>query len=512
MQRVTKHVVRLIGGCLAATVLVAYAGEGDGSSAIVPSVVSNAALVGQQKRDVTVQRLIVKLKNAPAASNATGARGIASVDAGKNAIEQVIARVTAKRRLAAAGIGSRQPKAVATNDIQFLRAMSGGASVLSLKDRLSGGDARALIRDFEADASVEYAEADRRLRANVEPTDPRYKEQWGYFDKVGGVNLPAAWDITTGSSAVVVAVIDTGYRPHADLAGNILPGYNFISDISTGNTGTGRSADASDPGDWVTQAEIDDPSSPFYQCQASESNSSWHGTHVAGTIGALSNNGIGGVGTSWQGKILPVRVLGKCGGTLSDIIDGMRWAAGLAVPGVPANTLPAQVLNMSLGGGGACSRAQQDAITAIIKAGVSVVVAAGNESQDVANSNPGNCNGVIAVAATTREGSKASFSNFGKGVTISAPGVEILSTVDTGTRQPQGDGYASYDGTSMATPQVAGIVALMLAVNSKLRPADVITAVKQTARVFPSGSSCTTTSCGAGIIDAGAAVKAVLSQ
>ncbi len=392
--------------------------------------------------------------------------------------------------------------------------MADGATVLRLGRNISAADAASLARDFAADGAVDYAEPDARMHAFLVPNDTRYSEQWGYASGVGGANLPKAWDITTGSDKVVVAVVDTGYRPHADLAANILPGYDFISDPDSANDGNGRDSSAADPGDWVTQQEVDDPNGPFYRCQLDEfgrtfaSNSSWHGTHVAGTIGAVSNNGTGVAGISWKGKILPVRVLGKCGGTLSDIADGMRWAAGLSVPGAPANPNPASVLNFSLGGGGSCSRTYQNAINAVVAKGATVVVAAGNEASPVSSSQPANCQNVIAVAATDINGRRASFTNTGSLVKIAAPGVNILSTLNSGTKSPAADSYASYNGTSMATPHVAGTVALMLAANGSLTPSQILQKLQASARPFPSGSGCSTSTCGAGLLDAGAAVNA----
>jgi len=255
-------------------------------------------------------------------------------------------------------------------------------------------------------------------------------------------------------------------------------------------------------------------------------NSSWHGTHVAGTIGALTDNGVGVAGVNWGSRILPVRVLGKCGGYESDVIDGMRWAAGLPVPDpdVPANTNPAHVLNLSLGGNGPCDSAFQEAIDEIIAAGKVIVVAAGNKNNDVANSEPANCNGVIAVAAVAQNGQRASYSNFGQGVTISAPGGDwpiglmVLSTANAGTQgpvaSPDGDAYVAYPGTSMAAPHVSGVISLMLSVNPSLLPEEVVSTLKETARPFPTYGDqwdCTTSICGAGIVDAAAAVQAVSS-
>jgi serine protease len=246
-------------------------------------------------------------------------------------------------------------------------------------------------------------------------------------------------------------------------------------------------------------------------------NSSWHGTHVAGTIGAASNNGVGVTGINWVSKILPVRVLGKCGGYTSDIIDGMRWAAGLSVTGVPANSHPARAINISLGGSGACSAEQQTAINEIVAAGTVVVVAAGNSNTDASNFNPANCNNVITVAATNRSGYRSYYTNYGSVVEISAPGGDtsssdsngVLSTLNTGTQGPVADTYAYYQGTSMATPHVTGVASLVLSVKPSLTPAQVLQVLQSTARAFPVGSTCNTSICGAGIVDAAAAVHAV---
>ena len=181
--------------------------------------------------------------------------------------------------------------------------------------------------------------------------------------------------------------------------------------------------------DWITAAESS--SGYFAGCQVH--NSSWHGTHTAGTIGAASNNGVGVAGVNWNSKILPVRVLGKCGGYTSDIADGMRWAAGLSVSGVPANANPAKVLNLSLGGYGACDATYQNAVNAIVAAGTTIVVSAGNSNADAVNYRPGNCTGVITVAATNRDGGRAYYSNYGSTVEISAPGGETDVTPTTPT-------------------------------------------------------------------------------
>ena len=257
--------------------------------------------------------------------------------------------------------------------LKYLRAMSGDANVLVLPERLPVKRVEAITAKLMTLPEVEYAEPDRIALPTFTPNDERYIDQWNLFG-AWGINAPAAWDITTGSNSIVIAVIDTGITNHEDLIGRTVPGYDFISDIPTANDGDSRDSDASDPGDWVA----------FNECSifSAAGNSTWHGTHVAGIIGASGNNLSGIAGINWNSKILPVRVLGKCGGSDSDIIDGMRWAAGLHVAGVPDNPNPAKILNMSLGGPGDCTQAYQSAIDAIIFAGVVVVAGAGNGNID----------------------------------------------------------------------------------------------------------------------------------
>ncbi|MCQ0031191.1 peptidase [Burkholderia glumae] len=464
--------------------------------------------------DAPVDHLIVKLTSASSTSLANGARALAaSSDAAR--VGDVISRVLTQwnaQRLQARVLASTAaaPALPSFDNVQLERTMSDGAAVVSLGKRVTPADAVTLAQAFAADSEVAYAEPDRRLFVSTVPTDPNYSQQWNDFDPTAGVNMPAAWNLSTGSSSVVTAVIDTGYRPHADISGNLLPGYDFISDVNTGNNGHGRSSDATDPGDWVTQAELNDSSGPFYHCASAPSNSTWHGTEVAGLIGASANNGIGIAGVSWFGKILPVRALGKCGGTTSDIADAMRWAAGIPVAGVPNNTTPAKIINLSLGGSGPCGSTFQSAINDVIARGVTVVVAAGNDGLANAQDRPANCTGVIAVGATDSTGKRAWYSNFSSEITLSAPGSSILSTSNTGTTTPGSDTYAYNSGTSLAAPQVAGVAALMLSLNPNLTPAQIAQKLAATARpsqiTASNPSSCTAMAPGAGLMDAGAAV------
>jgi serine protease len=386
-----------------------------------------------------------------------------------------------------------------------LRATALGAQVLRADRRLSLAEAAQLARDIVAsDPNVEYAEPDRILRHTMTPNDPRYNEQWHYFEATGGINAPPAWDKSTGTG-VVVAVIDTGYRPHADLAGAFLQGYDFISDTFVSNDGNLRDTDASDPGDWINPGECGPGDPTAFEA------SSWHGTHVSGTIAARTNNSLGVAGVAFNARIVPARVLGKCGGYTSDIADAIVWTSGGTVSGVPANANPAKVLSISLGGGGACDSTTQNAINSARSRGASVIVAAGNENANAANSTPANCSGVVTVAAVGRNGGKASYSNFGATVEVAAPGGSggansVLSTLNAGSTSPGADSYALYNGTSMATPHVSGVVALMLSVKPTLTPDQVTSILQSTARAFPA----TCSQCGSGIVNANAAVDAAI--
>jgi serine protease len=387
-----------------------------------------------------------------------------------------------------------------------LRTTALGSQVLKTDRRLSLEEATALARDIASDPNVEYAEPDRLLHKLFTPNDPRYGEQWHYFEAAGGINAPAAWDKSTGTG-VVVGIVDTGIRPHADLSGAILPGYDFISDTFVSNDGNGRDNDPSDPGDWINAGECGGGQPTQFEA------SSWHGTHVAGTIAARTNNSVGVAGIAFNAKIVPARVLGKCGGYTSDIADAIVWVSGGTVSGVPANANPAKVINISLGGTGACDNTSQNAINSARSRGTSVIVAAGNESTNASNSSPANCSGVVTVAAVGRNGGKASYSNFGATVEVAAPGGSggansVLSTLNSGTTTPGADSYALYNGTSMATPHVVGVVALMLSVKPSLTPDQVTQILQSTARAFPAACS----QCGSGIVNASAAVDAALGN
>lgn len=413
-----------------------------------------------------------------------------------------------RRRAASAKTTVSMSAQVAANRLgvrfDVLRKTTGGAQVLQISRHLSASEAEAFAHSLRSgDANVEYAEPDKRLMPMWLPNDAMVAQQWSLSDATGGIRAPAAWDRASGAG-VTVAVIDTGVRPHVDLAANLLPGFDFITDTTIAGDGNGRDPDAADPGDGVTAG----------QCtpNSSASNSSWHGTHVAGLIAAVANNGGGVAGVAFAAKVLPLRAVGRCGGYASDVADAIVWAAGAPVTGLPNNPNPARVINLSLGGKGTCDRTTQTAIQMARSRGAVVVVAAGNANANAANTSPANCQGVITVAATAKSGGKASYSNFGSNVTLAAPGGDrdagLWSTLNMGTMAPGADAYASYAGTSMATPVVSGVVALMLSVNKHLSPDQVAALLQRSARAFP--APCT--ACGSGLVDAHAAVWAAAGE
>ncbi|KVV25130.1 hypothetical protein WK78_03185 [Burkholderia cepacia] len=455
----------------------------------------------------TVDHLIVKLH--PIATRAGSARAMAATSEPWR-LQALIDRVARRGAYHSESVQGRTMAArtITQGSIRVDREVAGGATLLALGASTSAADAEAIAEAFASDPEVAFAEPDRRLFVRDAAAQQDYSAQWHFFDVNVGINLPAAWKLTTGSPSVVTAVLDTGYLPHPDIIANLLPGFSFISNPLTSNNGQARSPDATDPGDWITQQESDDPNSPFRGCEVRQS--TWHGTKVAGIIGAAAGSGAGIAGVSRSGRILPVRVLGKCGGATSDIAEAMRWAAGLSVQGVPVNPTPARVINLSLGGVGPCGEVLQQAIDDVMAVGATVVVAAGNDGMITQMDRPANCRGVIAVGATESTGRRAWFSNFGASVMLSAPGANVYTTSDAGATFAQGSTYRADSGTSYAAPQVAGVASLMLAVNARLTPIQIAQALKATAR-RPSGAiaaTCRAKPAGVGILDAGAAVTA----
>ncbi len=414
----------------------------------------------------------------------------------------------------------------------------------------AGESVAATLARLRADPAVEYAEVDQRRYAHALPNDPLYTGQW-YLQNdsttPSAVNAVTAWDSTTGSSGIVIADLDTGVRyDHPDLlragaGGRLLPGYDFISNLATANDGNARDADASDPGDWISTADVS--TTNFSACTVSDS--SWHGTRVAGILGAVTNNAIGVAGLTWDSWLLPVRVLGKCGGFDSDIVEAMLWAAGLHVAGIPDNPYPAQIENLSLGGAGACPQIYRDAITQLTAIGVLVVASAGNEGGPV--DAPANCSGVAGIAGLRHIGTKVGYSSLGPEIVLSSPAGNCVNTtpppctypIDTtyniGTTTPSTNAYTDQNnfniGTSFSAPIVSGIAALMKSVNGNLNSSQLIARLRDSATVFPVSSdtsiptchvpvsatdlqssecNCTTQTCGAGMANAANAVIAAL--
>jgi serine protease len=429
--------------------------------------------------------------------------------------------------------------------------ISARLDVLRLERRLSGQALWETIRTLSSDPNVEFVAPDLRRYVHTLPNDPLVSNQWYLLGtEVSALRAESAWDVTTGSAGTVVAVLDTGVRfDHPDLlaasaSGKLLPGYDFVSGETSSsfvgaNDGDGRDANPIDPGDWVS--ESDRSALGFENCELSDS--SWHGTRVAGVIAAKTNNSAGMAGVSHNTWILPVRVMGKCGGRDSDIMAAMRWAAGLSVAGVPNNPYPAKVINLSLGGSGACTAAYQSVASELAERGVLVVASAGNEGGPV--SAPANCAGVLGVTGVRHIGTKVGFSNLGPSIGIAAPGGNCVSTgagqpclfsiitaTNLGSTVPTSSSYTDQFnfnvGTSFSAPMVSGTAALMHAVNAKLGTLQLIERLQQSAMPFPANPNlgtptchvpagpgdiqntecyCTTSTCGAGLLNASGAVN-----
>ena len=435
---------------------------------------------------------------------------------------------SAATRAGVAGMRSTANGAQGALTLRHVRRMAQGADVIRLSRALNRTEMETLLVELRRDPSVMYAQPDYIKHAlDTTPNDPEFSRLWHYTNPTTGIRAPLAWDTSKGDG-VVVAVLDTGYLDHEDLNANIVPGYDFISGYGqdpenpdVAGDGDGRDADAHDPGDWT------DSTMPW--CGGT-SDSSFHGTHVAGTVAAVGNNSKGVVGVAYGAKVQPVRVLGHCGGFTSDIADAITWASGGSVPGAPDNSSNhAEVLNLSLGGSGSCANdpVTQAAVDGAISRGVTVVVAAGNNNSDAAGFSPASCKGVITVGANGVDGAKSWFSNYGATVTVTAPGGNatdgnspdnawIWSLGNAGAKAPEaspaGDRLVGNIGTSMASPHVAAIVALMqsaavAAGNPPLTPAQVRTILRRTAKPF-SVTPPASTPMGAGIVDAADAVAA----
>ncbi|MFC3550977.1 S8 family peptidase [Lysobacter cavernae] len=463
-----------------------------------PFAVGNKVLLGSKPAQARFDRFIVKYHDGAVAQRSTAAL-----------INTVNAAAT---RAGVAGMKTTANGTSTVLGLQHMRKLATGADLIRLSRQLDQAETNALLEQLRADPAVKYAQPDFiKQRADFTPNDPRLDLQWHYTHPSAGISAPAAWDTTAGEGAVV-AVLDTGYLDHADLNANIVAGYDFIIDTEVAGDGDGRDADAHDTGDWVGGGR-----------------SSFHGTHVAGTVGAVTNNGLALAGVAFGAKVQPVRVLGHGGGYTSDIADAITWASGGSVDGVPDNTTPAEVLNLSLGGSGSCSQdsVTQEAIDGAVSRGVTVVVAAGNDNDDAAFHSPASCKGVITVGASGIDGARSYFSNYGASVSVTAPGGNATSGSDPNDRwiwslgnsgtttpvaSPDGDRMVGMIGTSMASPHVAGVVALMqsaavAAGRPALTPAQVKTILRNTAKPFTVAPPVSKPQ-GPGIVNAAAAVEA----
>ncbi len=461
---------------------------------VAPTAARNQRLAAIEQQN-GLQRLIVQFKDAPAAP-------APDTQAARSHIQALSEAVI--------------PAQATGLSLSYLKSVTDRTHVVRTAQRQSRSQMQALVQRLAQDPRVAYAEIDERVYPHFTPNDPQYAQQWALkpaHEQVGGANLPNVWGRTVGGAplngtGVVVAVLDTGYRPHADLLANIVGSYDFIAadgvgDYTTANDGDGRDASALDPGDWNNNAN---------ECDVDTS--SWHGTHTAGIVGAVGNNALGLTGVAWGARMLPLRVLGVCGGYTSDTAAAIQWAVGNTVPGVPNNPNPARVISMSFGRSGSCSATYQAAISAATNAGATVVVSTGNDYSRTTITQPANCSGVIATTAHTQSGIVASYANTGAGTSISAPGDDIHVLDNTGTTVPGTDSYSNQSGTSFSAPHVAGVAALLYQIKPTITAAEVKSTLMASARPHPSGSYCAShgNDCGAGLLDAFRATQTLLQN
>ncbi len=487
-------------GSTASGVAAAHAYAAGGTYAVTLNVTDDRGVSASSQQTVTVVA-----PAAPARATVSGSLTYGSVFPEEFRSGEILVRFAdAGLRVMSAGLYE------AGLSVQLQRPTALPDTGFYVNRALSPEQTLELARRLEARPDVLYAVPNGIVRPLRVPDDELYGLQWHY----PAMNLPAAWDITTGSPQGVVAVVDSGILwsdredefSHPDFTGKILPGYDFISGLTSANDGDGRDPNPYDAGD------NPDP----YR-------NSYHGSHVAGTIAAATDNGTGVAGVDWQARVVPVRALGVEGGTFLDILEGMLWASGIDVSGVPSNQNPARVINMSLGAAGtACAGPVADAINLALGNGAILVVAAGNDGVNMADTFPANCPGVITVGALDNSGSRATYSNFGSGVEVMAPGglmsqigVDPGGVLSTAVfwETPQGGYLYSYQqGTSMASPHVAGLASLMLSLDPDLT-AGQVSSILQASAVPMSVSQCNTggpvTDCGSGAVDALAALQLV---
>ena len=433
------------------------------------------------------------------------------------------------------------------------RPLGGHWHALQPAGALDGAAVTALAARLRGDARVRAVVPDvREQRQDVTPNDARFGAQWWLqavaVGNTGAAGFAKAWERSTGvangggANGAVVAVLDSGITSHIETNARILPGYDFVADAVYAGDGNGRDNDPSDPGDAISADDRLRYPTQFSGCPDAL-RSSWHGSTIAGQLAAVSNNTEGVAAGNWQGLVLPVRVAGKCGAAVSDIIDGLRWAAGLAVTGVPANPNPARLIVLSYGGVDPCdsnssipavrdtARLYEAALAEVRAVGALVFVAAGNQRGAVGR--PGSCQGALAVTSVNREGFKAAYANFGASVALATPGGDagsgglcesgaadlrdsgIVSTGNLGDTTPGAAGYVAASGTSFAAPAAAAVASLMLAVNPQLTVLQIEQGLKLSARPHVAvpllgdcaadnagRCACTPATCGVGLLDA----------
>lgn len=485
MKKKTKLGLAVTGVVLMASIGVPVASAAD----IEPGLVRSMAAPGMSLSGG--YRFVVKYRD-----NAAERCDAAAVNRGLSA---AMSRTGLDRAVAATARSVARPAASAA----LLRRMGmPGWNVIKTSRLLNEQEAAQFILELKANPAVEQVEIDQMYRRlsnetpRFVPNDPdSQKYQWNFFNPVSGVNAAEAWEMSQGEG-VVVAVLDTGIGENTrDLVANVIPGYDMITDRRVSR----RDSDERAPGGW----DLGDGYDANYCIGLSTGkphpadNSSWHGTHVAGTIAQETNNGVGLAGLAHKAKVMPIRVLGSCGGRTSDIADGIIWAVGGEVPGMPLNANPAEVLNMSIGSSEpeTCPASYQAALDFASSKGAIVVVAAGNDNAVASTYTMSACKNLISVGATGVSGARAGYSNYGAAVDLSAPGGGggaaddgyIWQVTDRGTRGPIGAfELRGMAGTSMASPHVAAAVAMVQSVvKTPLNWMQMRDLLKATASPFP---------------------------
>lgn len=511
---------------LAVAVIAAIGATGATAAKKAKFAIDNNSLSASLGDQQTFQRFIVEYRDGTVEKSSRSAAA-----AGVN------------RALSRSGLAKSRPATAS-----HVRRLATGQELIKLSRTFDRAETAALVRQISADPNVVSVQPDRMRQATQAvqpayvPNDPFFEEyQWhmraadggATYDggpNRGGANVSAAWDLADGNG-VTIAILDTGITAHPDVDTSLADaGYDFITDaFVSGRPTNDRVPGGWDLGDWT----IGYPGAET--CQ--QRYSSWHGTHVASTAGAQdTDNSVGMTGVAYNANVLPLRVLGHCGGMESDIVDAIVWAAGGEVDGMPVNENPAQVINLSLGGSGPCSAAEEAAIAQANALGATVVIAAGNSNSNVSNFSPANCPGAVTVASNGVTSRRAYYSNYGVGIDISAPGGGVYANDGSGGSQiydgfiwqavnpsdhepipadeiaPDGSngGYGGSAGTSQASPHVAGVVALMQGARldagmELLTPDEVLEILQDTVTPFavaPSASA----PIGPGIVNAAAAV------